>query len=206
MIGNVIDGVSIVSYDNEKDYLDAIIDAVNDGSHYALAMAKIYEAQRNLKIEIEDLNIEPTNFFSLNNSPEEIAKAISKYITSAASPYELSDSERHIVEQTVMAEAMGESYEGQMAVAQAILDGALRNGFDVITSIRRYQIVTRYDIEASTSVKNAVAAVFDRGERVTENKMDLWYATWTYSSWHESQLYITTIGTHRFFWMNSNMN
>ena len=59
---------------------------------------------------------------------------------------------------------------GQMAVAQAILDGTIRSGVDVSTSIKKYRIVSRTNVPVSDSVKRAVSAVFDDGQRVTSEK------------------------------------
>lgn len=196
--------ISVVSYQNEKDYMEEILKAVEDGSDYALEIASIYEMQRNLKIEAEGLDVKKTDFFSNGMRSDEIEAAIQVYLS--PSPYVLTASERTLLERAVMAEAGGESYQGQMMVAQCILDGALRNGFDVATSIRRYQIVTT-NRTVSDSVKNAVSAVFDSGERVTEQKADLWYAPYLCSSsWHENQVYVTTIGVHKFFWMRNSMS
>lgn len=124
--------------------------------------------------------------------------------TVQVSPYQLTEKERSVVESAVMAEAGGECYTGQLAVAQAILDGALRNDFDVVYSIKRYQVVTT-SITPSESVKRAVSEVFDDGYRVTAHPMDLWYATWIKSPWHESQKFVFEVGLHRFFWMSSGL-
>jgi spore germination cell wall hydrolase CwlJ-like protein len=51
-------------------------------------------------------------------------------------------------------------------------------------------------------VRESVSKVFDDGERVTEEKADLWYnPAITASDWHEAQQYVITVGSHRFFWM-----
>ena len=44
--------------------------------------------------------------------------------------YPLTDAERDVVERVVMAEAGGESFEGQMLVAQCILNAAEKRGVD----------------------------------------------------------------------------
>lgn len=118
-----------------------------------------------------------------------------------SSPYALQPAERSVVERAVMAEAGGENFLGQVAVAQAILDGALRNNFNVVHSIQKYQVVTSKQ-KPTASVKQAVSVVFDEGIRISEHPVDLWYATWSKSKWHESQQFVFEIGAHRFFWMN----
>ena len=119
------------------------------------------------------------------------------------SPYELTDEERIAVECAVMCEAGGEEVRGQMMVAQCILDGAQRNRISVIDSIAKYQVASTSYSRVTEQVKESVSRVFDDGERVTEEKADLWYnPALVQSSWHEQQHYVITIGLHRFFWMN----
>lgn len=124
--------------------------------------------------------------------------------TNQSSLYVLTEYERAVVESAVMAEAGGESFLGQVAVAQAILDGALRNDFPVAHHIKKYQIVTT-NRKPTDSVKKAVSAVFDCGVRLSEHPVDLWYATWSRSKWHESQQFVFEVGLHRFFWMNGGL-
>ncbi len=119
------------------------------------------------------------------------------------SGYELTDDERSLVECAVMCEAGGEGEKGQMMVAQCILDASVWNESSVSETIDEYQIVARSNTEVTDEVKNSVKRVFDNGERVTEEKADLWYnPAITPSEFHESQEYIITVGSHRFFWMD----
>jgi spore germination cell wall hydrolase CwlJ-like protein len=113
--------------------------------------------------------------------------------------FPLSDYERSVVESLVMAEAGGECYEGQIAVAQCILNACERNNCQPSEAAIIYKY-TKNRPKPSDSVKKAVDAVFNNGETVTESKILYFYAPdRTYSSWHESQNYIMTIGGHRFF-------
>ena len=122
------------------------------------------------------------------------------------SGYILTDDERIAVECAVMCEAGGESVKGQMMVAQSILDGSLRNDFTVMQTINRYQIASTAYYLVSEQVKESVSRVFDDGERITEQKTDLWYnPALVVSAWHEQQQYVITVGSHRFFWMNNDM-
>lgn len=113
--------------------------------------------------------------------------------------YELTDEERDLVERVVMAEAGAEPYEGQMAVAQCILNGCL------LENLRPAQIVKKYQYAGARpapteSVKKAVAAVFDEGEKVIDSEALFFYApAVSVSAWHESQVCVATIGGHRFF-------
>lgn len=193
------ENVIVVGYDDNEDYMKDIVLALEDGSEHAIYAARIYEAQRNLKIQELGLDIEVTDFFSGGKTADEILLDVYDYLGVSASGYELTNAERAVVEAAVMAEAGGESFAGQMMIAQCILDGSLRKGVDVITFIEQSQIVTSSK-EPYDSCCEAVSAVFDMGQRVTDDIADIWYApAIVYSEWHESQIYVTTIGAHKFF-------
>lgn len=140
----------------------------------------------------EEIELEP------KEEIEETANISEEAIESGPRFY-LSDCERAELESLVMAEAGGESYEGQMAVAQCIIDACEKEGKQPseIAVMYRY---TKHRPAPSESVKEAVSAVFDRGEVVTEENILYFYApAIVYSEWHETQTYVTTIGGHRFF-------
>ena len=140
-----------------------------------------------------------------DESPEEDAPKNTQSAEEPTCPYELTAEERMAVEQAVMCEAGGEGEKGQMMVAQCILDGAQRNGLNMIQSIAKYQIASTSYCNVTQEVKDSVSKVFDQGERVTEEKADLWYnPALVQSTWHEQQHYVITVGLHRFFWMNDN--
>lgn len=113
--------------------------------------------------------------------------------------YDLTDAERDTIERVVMAEAGGESYEGQMAVAQCILNACLKDDMRPTEAVVAYGY-TRNRVEPSESVKEAVEAVFDAGETAVNASILYFYApAYCTSAWHESQVYVCTIGGHRFF-------
>ena len=113
--------------------------------------------------------------------------------------YELSDAERTVVEQVVMAEAGGEPYDGQVAVAQCILAACEKDGIAPSEAVEEYGY-THNRCEPSESVVEAVSSVFDRGDTVVDEPIIYFYAPdRVESSWHESQAYVITIGNHRFF-------
>lgn len=113
--------------------------------------------------------------------------------------YTLTAKERDLVERVVMAEAGGESYKGQMAVAQCILNAAELRDLRPVGVVEELQY-TKARPEPTESVKRAVAAVFDDGATVFDRDVIYFYApAICRSSWHESQVYVTTIGCHRFF-------
>ena len=121
------------------------------------------------------------------------------------SGYKLTDDERIMIERIVMCEAGGEGERGQMMVAQCILEGMLRYHYTIDEYIINYKVELTGYSNVTDEVRNSVSRVFDNGERVIEEKADLWYnPAITPSQWHEEQQYVITIGSHRFFWMQDN--
>jgi hypothetical protein len=110
----------------------------------------------------------------------------------------LDDYERSVVECMVMGEAGSESYYGQLMVAYCIRNACERDGLSPSQVRAKYQY-SGWNAYPSESVKQAVREVFDNGKAVIDDTPLWFYATWTYSSWHESQRYICTIGNHKFF-------
>ena len=141
------------------------------------------------------------------NAPEEdYDSALEEAAEENGSGYILTEDERKAVECAVMCEAGGEGTMGQMMVAQSILDGSLRNGYNVYQTIYQYEVASTSYSKVTDEVRESVSRVFDDGERVTEEKTDLWYnPALVESEWHEQQQYVITVGSHRFFWMNYDM-
>lgn len=118
--------------------------------------------------------------------------------------YPLTDAERAVVERVVMAEAGGESFEGQMLVAQCILNAAEKRGVEPSEAVVLYSY-TNNRPEPTQRVKDAVAAVFDRGEFITDESVMFFYnPAKVTSTWHESQTFVIEVGGHRFFAERSN--
>ncbi len=116
------------------------------------------------------------------------------------SPMALTEDEREAVELVVMSEAGCESREGKMLVAECILNAAKHDNIGVFEVFERYGYAMRQDIEPSGSVKEAVSAVFDKGERVTDEPIMFFYnPELTSCRWHETLCYVLTEGRHRFF-------
>lgn len=113
--------------------------------------------------------------------------------------YALTPEQRTLIEQVVSAESRGEPYDGQVAVAQCILNACLKDGITPEKAIKKYKY-TSARVEPTASVKEAVAAVFDRGEGITEEPIMYFYApALVNSKWHESQIFVIEIANHRFF-------
>ena len=130
---------------------------------------------------------------------EKTASGSAEVEPKAAVHYALTDEQRTLIEQVVSAESCGEPYEGQVAVAQCILNACERDGITPEEAIVAYQY-TGTRAEPTDSVKEAVAAVFDRGEGVTDEPILYFYAPARCTSrWHESQTFVIEIANHRFF-------
>lgn len=119
---------------------------------------------------------------------------------SAPAPrYELTDMERELLESVVTAEAGGEPLEGQIAVAQCILNACEYKGIRPREAVEVYQYAGACPEPLEGAVA-AVAAVFDEGQTVTDEPILFFYNPDRCSSdWHESQSYVMTICCHRFF-------
>ena len=114
--------------------------------------------------------------------------------------YALTDAERALIESVVTAEAEGEPFLGQKAVAQCILNACEKDGIRPDEAIEVYQYSTNRP-EPTDAVREAVSAVFDRGEVAVDDTI-LWFyapARATTTPWHETQRYVVTIGGHKFF-------
>ena len=113
--------------------------------------------------------------------------------------YYLSDDERRVVECIVMGEAGGEPYEGQILVAQCILNACKKDGLKP-SQVRREYKYSGWNSNPSKSVKNAVSAVFDDGYKATNEYILYFYAPkYAKGRWHETQKFVCEVGGHRFF-------
>lgn len=119
--------------------------------------------------------------------------------TEAPVRFYLSASERDTVERVVMAKSGGESFEGQMLVAQCILNAAEKEGVQPSEAVVIYSYTSNRP-DPTQSVKDAVAAVFDRGEVAIDAPVMYFYnPALVTSDWHESQIFVAEVGGHRFF-------
>ena len=156
------------------------------------------------RVDIPIDDPEPSVIFEeevIDEPKEEIEESadISEEVVEIGPRFYLSDYERAELESLVMAESGAESYEGQMGVAQCILNACEKENKQPseIAIMYRY---TKHRPAPNESVKEAVRAVFDRGEVITDAKILYFYApALVYSAWHESQTYVLTVGGHKFF-------
>jgi len=113
----------------------------------------------------------------------------------------LSDEERKIVEQVVMAEAGGEPLEGQMAVAQTIRDRCIdrqQTPEQVCTAPNQYATTS---IPATERVIDAVMFIFDFGHSVFDKPTFYFYQCEMIDqpSYLAQKTFRGQIGPHRFF-------
>ena len=151
--------------------------------------AKVIELTESIGAESEVSQLSLEEFASKMRESE---KRLSKH-------YELTEEERNLIEQVVSAESRGEPYDGQVAVAQCILNACLKDDIRPAEAIKNYRY-TGDRVKPTDSVKEAVAAVFDRGEGVTEEPILFFYTpSLITSEWHESKIFVIEIANHRFF-------
>lgn len=72
----VTDHITVNSYDPQINYMAAMLQALEDGSAYALQVGAIYEQQRNLKIGALQLPQKLTYYFTTYKTAEEILAAM----------------------------------------------------------------------------------------------------------------------------------
>lgn len=111
----------------------------------------------------------------------------------------LSDAEREMIERVVAAEARGESFEGQAAVAEVIYNRCINRGQSVEQVIwADKQFAHPYGGEISQDTKEAVAAVFDY-ELLSLDGAEYFHADYVLPSWAEDMEKVCQIGGHIFY-------
>lgn len=111
----------------------------------------------------------------------------------------LNDYQREVAERIVMGESGIESYDGQVLVAQCLLNACLKDGL-LPSEVREKYKYAGWHNNPSDSVKKAVSAVFDDGYKITDEFILYFYAPmYCESDWHESQRFVIEVGGHKFF-------
>lgn len=140
--------------------------------------------------------VEPTH------EPPVVGELVVEYVSPPPVYYLISEVDRAVVERVVMAEAGGEPFEGQKAVAQCILETARATGQtpgEAALEPGQYATPSKPE-EVTESVRAAVVAVFDDGALVTDEPIRYFYnPARCESRWHESLTFVIEIGGHRFF-------
>ena len=127
--------------------------------------------------------------------------------------FNLTEAERKTIQYIVAGEAKGEPMEGKMAVAQCILHGMVKSGWSAERVRIEYQYsgwddeLENVNPEAWAEVVEAVSRVFDDGELISDKPILYFYApNVVSSSWHESLNHAITIGGHKFFYLDEDVN
>lgn len=127
--------------------------------------------------------------------------------------FNLTEVDRKTIQYIVAGEAKGEPMEGKMAVAQCILHGMVKSDWSAERVRIEYQYsgwddeLENVNPEAWAEVVEAVSRVFDDGELISDKPILYFYApNVVSSSWHESLNHAITIGGHRFFYLDEDVN
>lgn len=110
--------------------------------------------------------------------------------------------ERDLVERVVAAEARGENFEGQMAVAQVIRDRCrLWNKSVEEVIFEPNQFAAPYDGEISGTTEAAVGLVFEGGHDILDVPVTHFYAhdLVPEPEWAKEMFFIESIGGHSFY-------
>lgn len=111
----------------------------------------------------------------------------------------LTAAEREMIERVVAAEARGESFEGQAAVAEVIYNRCINRCLSVEEVIwADKQFAYPYGGEISQDTKEAVAAVFDY-ELLNLDGAEYFHADYVTPYWAEDMTEVCRIGGHIFY-------
>lgn len=111
----------------------------------------------------------------------------------------LTAAEREMVERVVAAEARGESFEGQAALAEVIYNRCINRGQSVEQVIwADKQFAYPYGGEISQDTKEAVAAVFDY-ELLNLDGAEYFHADYVMPYWAADMEEVCRIGGHIFY-------
>lgn len=152
------------------------------------------------KVEVLPVELPKVEVPRVEELPEEPPEAVDPEVEEP-DVWGMTEHELDIVQRVVMMEAGGESYTGQMAVAQCIRETAEATGmtpYEVVTQKGQYASPSN---TATDSVMDAVQAVLYDGESAVGEPIRYFYAPdIVYSEWHETALeFVCEIGGHRFF-------
>lgn len=153
---------------------------------------------------VQNVNVENSNKnISTLTSNEETEPETTPCVKSG---FVLSDEERYVVESIVTGEAGSETYDGKWAVATCIYNACVKDGLQPSQVRKQYKYSgwnetwrTQHP-EKFAEVQEVVSRVFDNGELITDKPI-LWFYAPKYcnGSWHNTQQYVATWGTQKFF-------
>jgi N-acetylmuramoyl-L-alanine amidase len=104
-----------------------------------------------------------------------------------------------LIERVVAAEARGETYIGQAAVAEVIFNRAYFWDMTVSeVATAKGQFAKPYQGEITESVKEAVSEIFDKQELSLDGATHF-HADYVNPYWSKDKEFVTQIGVHRFY-------
>ena len=139
--------------------------------------------------------IEEVQIIPLGTVPEETAIKEDRPVKI----FFISKQDRELIERVVAAEARGESYEGQAAVAEVIFNRAYfwdMTVSEVVTA--KGQFAKAYPGEISDSIKEAVSSVFD-SQKLNLSGATHFHADYVCPGWSLKKEFVTQIGVHKFY-------
>lgn len=116
--------------------------------------------------------------------------------------YPLTEQERKLVECIVEGESGNQRIEGRILVAQCIYNACVRDGLTPSEVKKEYQYIGWSDTPSELT-KEAVSAVFDRGEMGVDDNI-LWFYNpkYDYGRFHNTQRFILQEQDHKFYGPN----
>ena len=140
----------------------------------------------------------------MNNTAQknEIVYAEETKVDEMSHVHELTAAERDLVERVVAAEARGENFQGQMAVAQVIRDRCRlwdKSVEEVLSEPN--QFAAPYEGEISGTTEAAVGLVFEGGHDIFDVPVTHFYAHDLIEEpeWAKEMFFIESIGGHSFY-------
>jgi hypothetical protein len=152
-----------------------------------------------LLVVIGNQNAETIRDRDMLDKLNEISVAVELEKPEPTVTYQLTPEERDLVERVVASESRGEDLQGQMAVAQTILDRAELWNMTVAEVVQAPgQYASPYQGEISDSIHLAVANVFDGGVRVFQEPTTHFAKGTPY--WAEGKINRGNVGRHTFWY------
>lgn len=176
----------------EEEVDDSLTNLVN-------ALEQLQNSIQSVSIEKTDAYIVTTGYESAGS--EALVEGDRIDPTYSGTSVELTTENRYYVEHLVMGEAGNQGFIGAALVAQTIRDTMVdENCYDVLKIKKEHAYAGSLDYEPNEDVLNAVAFIFDRGGMAVQHRLIYFYAPELVSSdFHESQMFIVTYGSHKFF-------
>lgn len=188
-------------HDNVYDYDDTKVEI--ETTEIPITEEKINVENEPIIEDEQIAEIEPVTETEPTEETETIiiteTEPVTEPVTEAEPAFYLTDDERRVVECLVMGESGAEPYDGQILVAQCILNACLKDDLQPSQVKKQYGYYGWHN-SPSESVKDAVSAVFDNGYKITDELILYFYAPkYSSGSWHETQKFVIQVGGHKFF-------